>query len=51
MGLITNSVHVSVGRFAGHRLVLALPGMTAWERHLQESIDLQDLPVAQLFSW
>lgn len=51
MGLITVSVHISVGRFSGHRLMLALPGRTAGERHLQGSIDLQDLPLAQPRSW
>lgn len=45
MGLITTSVHISVGRFAGHRLILALPGTSAQERHLQGSIDVQVLPL------
>ena len=35
MGLVINSVCSSMGRFAGRRLMLALPGATAREWHLQ----------------
>lgn len=47
MVLITIPDHISMGTFAGHGLMLALPG----KRHLQGSIDLQDSPVAQSCSW
>lgn len=35
MDLVVISVCSSIGRIAGHRLMLALPGATARERHLQ----------------